>query len=203
MARVPVFVHVAIVPGRHAPVTHQDQGSGNGSVKIRPLPLARSSPRKPSVPDRVHFTGRRPKTTAEQVSGLRPSRPRHTVSGSRPRRTFPATPVPPSALCPGRSLEPRGTGPVVQERRRRPNQEQWLEARHLSGLAAPSSVDQILIQRPSSCRTQRPPESCGSWPGPPCGRPPSGPRCALSEPACAGNSDESSRHAESRSSPPQ
>ena len=43
------------------------------SVRIRSQPLALASPRKPSVPDRVQFMGRRPRgTTAVQVSGLRP-----------------------------------------------------------------------------------------------------------------------------------
>jgi len=39
--------------------------------------------------------------------------------------------------CPGRTLDLHGTGYVMQDRRRRPNQKQWLKARPLSGLAAP------------------------------------------------------------------
>ena len=42
-------------------------------------------------------------------------------------------------------FEQQGTANTEKDRKRRPNQDQWFEAKHLSGLAAPSSVDYRLI----------------------------------------------------------
>ncbi len=46
-------------------------------------------------------------------------------------------------------LEQRGTANTEKDRKRRPNQDRWFEAKHISGLAAPSSVDYRLIRKPS------------------------------------------------------
>jgi hypothetical protein len=146
LVRAPVFIVLAVVPSGHAPVTHQDQGYGTIDQDSFPAPGALSAPENRRCPTvSTSLTAVRNSTTVN----------RNLACGHEDRanllgltfEAYPsAMPVPCSAVR-APVLFIQGTAFVVEERRRRPNQEQWLEARHLSGLAAPSSI----IQRPWSC----------------------------------------------------
>ena len=168
MVRIPVFIGLAIVPGEHVPVTHQDQGYG--TVREDPFPAPGSSEPQKTVGTRscpIGWPSSSIGMTVEQIPGLRPCRPRHTFSGSRPRRTRLVMPVPRSALpCPpafrrgkagiqSSSSEARltscriGDGGV--------NQADGSKPVPFPGSPPPSSINRHLIQKPWSYRTPRPP----------------------------------------------
>jgi len=136
--RIPVFARLAIVRRGHVPVTHQDQGSGT----IREDPFRAPGA---AAPQKTVGTRSRPLAGPSSVddgrtgSWLAVEKPRQPLSGSRPRRTPSAKPAPQAAAAGPGANRRISTAPrlLIGERKRRLNQELWLEARHLSELAAP------------------------------------------------------------------
>ena len=138
--------------GYRAPRARASHPSGSRlserSARIRSRPLAHQSPRKPSVPDRVQCTDRRPRTERRSNRFLAGGRADRATPFLAHDRGVPAcnadaafgAAVPPrfpEGKSQGHPLEQRGTVYVMEERRRRPNQEPWFEAKPPSGLAAP------------------------------------------------------------------
>ena len=163
--RTLVFVRLAIVHCGDVPVTHQDQGLRDGPRGTVPSPWLIRAPENRRYP----IVSNSLAVTLDRDDGL-------TVSWLVVLKTTPllfwltteAYPpgnagvtfgdVVPRCFPEGKSrhpLELRGTIFVIRDRRRRPNQEQWLEARHLSGLAVPSLMVHVLIRMPWRYRTSR------------------------------------------------
>jgi hypothetical protein len=101
-------------------------------------PGAFQHPRKPSVPERVHFTDRPPATERRLNRNLA------AACEARANLIWLTLEAYPSAVriawgdaCLVFLLQSTSFS-FFMDRRRRPNQNQWLETRHLFGLAAPS-----------------------------------------------------------------
>jgi len=172
VVRVPVLVsHGCRASVGHAPVTHQDQGRWGGPRGTVPGPWLFRAPenrRYPIVSNRLTVTSNT--ATVVQKPGSRPRGPLHSFSGSRPRRTRLQSrrrvrrcraPRFPEGKSRSHPLEQRGTANTGKDRKRRPNQDRWFEAKHLSGLAAPSAVDYRLI--PKALTTSNATSSLITW----------------------------------------
>lgn len=127
-------------------------------ARIRSRPLALVSPRKPSVPDRVQFTGRRSQMEQRTIRFLVCDPVDRSIPVLAHDRGVPvcyagtafgvAVPLTFRRGKAGHPLGWRSTVYILEDLRRRPNQKAWFEASLLSGLTAPSSVNH-LIQKPS------------------------------------------------------
>jgi len=79
---------LGVVRSGHAPVTHLDQATGQLLIENARPALAPTSPRKPSVPDRVHVVGDPAVREVPNDSSMahRPISLVQSLVGSRPRR---------------------------------------------------------------------------------------------------------------------